>query len=376
MIKLSFLTAVAVSIWPSLASAEPMTFERVSNGGNCYIGCNWTVAKGEITANTPNDFQKFLSSSGSGPIFFNSSGGDFEAAMRLARMIRDADLDTMVGTSQPYYESLHEPVEGGICTNACAVAFLGGANRLIGLRTFNNEFDGLLSFERPGNSEILASLTEETLSGNDLLNEQISVGLFVNFLLEMGISSELYAELSRLPVGASLTIGPELAQSLNIATSDQTSSEWALFQLDTGLALKTRGSDQADGLWAFCSGDKYFLARAYSRADSEGNPCSDEFCFPSNNTTAVFEGATAVVGGTEFPIKLVDVLSQQDDPEVLVLTEVTRNLMLSLPSATGISLRPRVESRASTGNAGVFQWEWGAAFDDRLITLALRNCID
>lgn len=374
--KRAFCAAMVFMTWITSAVAEPMSFRSVSNGGNCYIGCNWTVATGEIIADTPEAFRVYLEADGVGPVMFNSSGGNAEAAMDLARLIREADMDTMVGISQAYAGSWHEPIEGGSCTDACAVAFLGGSNRLIGLRTFNYEYDGHLSFERLGNREILGSLTDETLSGNDLLNEQISIGLFVNFLLEMGVSSELFAELSRLPVGASLTIGPELAQSLSIAASDQLQSDWTLFQLNSGLALKSYGTGKADGLWAFCSGNGFYLARAYSKIDAEGNPCDDDFCYSPDSTAGVFEGGRILVDGTEFPTRLVDVVGPQGDAKALVWAEVNKDVLLALPTARKVSLRPQAESRAMLGFAQVFEWEWGASFDGRLMKLALNNCID
>jgi hypothetical protein len=374
--KFGIWPTLASMIWATLATAEPMTFQFVGNGGNCYIGCSWTVATGEITSDTPEAFRAYLEADGAGPVMFHSTGGDAEAAMELARLIREADIDTMVGKSEVYSEPWYEPVEGGACTDACAIAFLGGSNRLIGLRTFNYEYDGHLSFERLGNREILGSLTDETLSGNDLLNEQISIGLFVNFLLEMGVSSELFAELSRLDIGASLTIGPELAQSLSVATSDHSQSDWTLFQLGSGLVLKSYGSEKPDGLWAFCSGDGFYLARAYSKIDAEGNPCDDDFCHLHENTVQVFEGARVLVDATEFPTRFVDVLGSQENAKALVLAEVTNDVMMALPTARKLSLSPQAASRAMLGFAQVFEWEWGASFDERLMSLALKNCID
>lgn len=371
------LCAALVSVaWMTSVAAEPMTFQSVSNGGNCYIGCSWTVATGEITSDTPEAFKAYLDADGAGPVMFNSSGGDVEAAMDLARLIREADMDTMVGKSQVYSEPWYEPIEGGSCTDACAVAFLGGSNRLVGLRTFNYEYDGHLAFERLGNEEILGSLTDETLSGNDLLNEQISIGLFVNFLLEMGVSSELFAELSRLAVGASLTVSPELAQSLSIAASSQSQSDWSLFQLNSGLALKSYGTGKADGLWAFCSGNGFYLARAFSKVDAEGAPCDDDFCYSKDSTVNVFEGARVLVDGNEFPTRLVDVLGPEEDAKTLVWAEVTKDVLLALPTARKVSLEPQASSRAMLQFAQVFDWEWGTSFDERLMSLALKNCID
>lgn len=55
--------------------AEPMRFKRVSTGGNHC--CWWISAEGEITDETPRNFERFLASEkwASGPIRLDSPGG-------------------------------------------------------------------------------------------------------------------------------------------------------------------------------------------------------------------------------------------------------------------------------------------------------------
>ncbi|UWQ74418.1 hypothetical protein [Leisingera sp. M658] len=370
---------LAAFLWFSpgvIAQAEGMTFKSVSNGGNCYHGCAWTVAEGEITAETPVKFTEFVEKGEAWPIMFNSTGGNVPAAMELARLIRDAGIETMVGTSAPYYDNWYEPKEGGICTDACAIAFLGGTQRLAGLKTFNYEFAGQLSFDRLNGAEILDSIAETNLTGEDRLQEQVEIGLFVNFLLEMGVSPEVYAKIAALAPGAKFEPSDQEARDLRIVTTADTDHPWRLDQLASGLMARTGERGEIDGLWAFCYKESFLLARTFSKANDAGEPCSDDFCFPDDDISEVFEGAKLKVGDKLFPIGHAQTLRDMfDGTKVFVSAVVPRQALESLPSATKVTMSPAADSRAMNAKATIFEWEWGSEFDPRIIDLALKNCI-
>ena len=70
--------------------ADAMTFREESNGGNCSV-CSWFVADGEITSETPKQFEKFVADknySDPGTIYLNSPGGDLMAGIKLGELIR------------------------------------------------------------------------------------------------------------------------------------------------------------------------------------------------------------------------------------------------------------------------------------------------
>ncbi len=360
----------------AIAQAEGMDFKFVGNGGNCYLGCAWTVAEGEITEETPAKFSQFVEQGGTGPIMFNSTGGNLPAAMELARLIRAADMETMVGTSAPYSDNWYEPKEGGICADACAIAFLGGTQRLAGLKTFGYESAGQLSFDRLNGSEILDSLVETNLTGQDLLQDQVEIGLFVNFLLEMGVSPEVYAALAALAPGAKFEPSDQELQDLHIVTTVDTDHPWRLEQLDSGLMARTGERGEIDGLWAFCYEKSFLLARTFSKATDTGEPCTDDFCYSDADIYEVFEGARLNVGDQSFPMVHSQTLRDMfDGTKVFVSAVVPRQALASLPSATMVTMSPAADSRAMLAKSTIFEWEWGSEFDPRIIDLALKNCI-
>lgn len=376
MIYRSIVVAFLLLSTGAIAQAEGMNFKSVSNGGNCYHGCAWTVAEGEITEETPSKFSQFVEQGGTGPIMFNSTGGNVPAAIELAQLIRAADMETMVGTSAPYYDNWYEPKEGGICTDACAIAFLGGTQRLAGLKTFNYEFSGQLSFDRLNGTEILDSIAETNLSGKDLLQEQVEIGLLVNFLLEMGVSPEVYAKLAALAPGAKFEPSDQEARDLRIVTTADNDHPWRLDQLASGLMAKTGERGEIDGLLAFCYKESFLLARTFSKADDAGDPCSDDFCYSDNDISEVFQGAKLNVGDKFFPMSHAQTLRDMaGGTKVFVSAVVPRQALESLPFATKVSLSPAADSRAMNAKATIFEWEWGSEFDPRIIDLALKNCI-
>lgn len=360
----------------AIAQAEGMQFKSVGNGGNCYIGCAWTTAEGEITEDTPKKFAEYVENGGTGPIMFNSTGGDVPAAVELARLIRDAGIETMVGTSAPYYDNWYEPKEGGICADACAIAFLGGMQRLAGLKTYNYEFAGQLSFDRLNGTEILDSISEVNLTGKDLLQEQVEIGLFVNFLLEMGVSPEVYAKLAALAPGGRFEPSDREARDLHIVTTADTDHPWRLDQLASGLMARTGERGEIDGLWAFCYKERFLLARTFSKANESGEPCTDEFCYSDDDISGVFKGAKLNVGNKSFPMSHAQTLRDMaGGTKVFVSAVVPRQALVGLPSATKVTMSPAADSRVMNAKAAIFEWEWGSEFDPRIIDLALKNCI-
>lgn len=133
----------------SLGTGRPMDFvllERADCVGQ--TGClRWISAEGMIETQTPDAFRSFLASTKADglPLFINSRGGDYEAAMKLGRMARAAHLK--IGLGRPAYgkcggsagcraqaaKSKHSPGivrENGVrCDLACVFFLAGGEDR-------------------------------------------------------------------------------------------------------------------------------------------------------------------------------------------------------------------------------------------------------
>lgn len=341
------------------------------------MGCAWTVAEGVITADTPALFAKFLDEEGAaGTVMLHSEGGDASAAIELSRAFRANGVDTMIGMSRAYFDAWHEPVEGGKCLGPCALAFLGGKNRTVGLKTFNHQMTGDLAFEKIKGSEMIASI-DASVTGEDRLQEQMEIGVFVNFLLEMDVSPELYAALSKLPLGQRLEVDAKLAGELNVASSVENDSKWQLIQFGNGLAVSTRPTKKSDSvLSAFCHSGVYVIGRSFTEVDSDGDPCDDNFCYPINNMEVRFDGSSVEIAGNSFGVEYIGTMynSGADGERAVVMMSVSAEALKSLPKATGITLIPREQSRVMLAESQVMEFYWGETFDSRLIDLAMKNC--
>lgn len=72
-------------------------------------------------------------------VFYNSNGGDFEAGLNLAAMIRQRSLTT---------------VAQGFCRSSCANAFLGGVRRYLADRQSDVTFHGHYKYVAPMQTRI------------------------------------------------------------------------------------------------------------------------------------------------------------------------------------------------------------------------------
>jgi hypothetical protein len=134
MSNILYGAALILAFTPNLAEAEKMTFRQVGTGGNCST-CAWVAADGEITRDTPDDFEKFISEFG--PVHnlvINSLGGDLMAGMALGHTVRRHGISTIVGATitgrDPLYPNTSE-IEKGYCFSACSYAFFGGIDRYV-----------------------------------------------------------------------------------------------------------------------------------------------------------------------------------------------------------------------------------------------------
>jgi hypothetical protein len=127
------LSAVLLALAPITAGAQgAMRFSWGTNGGNCGQPCVWIAAEGEIVADTPAEFQRFINF-GLQPgalVFLNSPGGSVTAAMELGRQLRRNSALVAVGKNErdPLSRTYQRIVPGG-CLSACVFAFMGGAQR-------------------------------------------------------------------------------------------------------------------------------------------------------------------------------------------------------------------------------------------------------
>jgi hypothetical protein len=163
MMKMKALLVLV--LFASSAAAEPMQFEAIRNGGNCP-GCAYTQATGEITLDTPMEFENFVKTQQFGPGFvrLNSPGGDLAGGIMLGEIFRRYRVGTEVGSSSPILNAIEPGLKDrapGVCASACAYAFLGGDERSL-------DVDAKLGFHRFYKENALAEPTAQLFTGKDL----------------------------------------------------------------------------------------------------------------------------------------------------------------------------------------------------------------
>lgn len=176
-------------LMPSLAIAEKMTFRQAWTGGNCST-CVWVAAEGEITKETPADFERYVAEFGPvSALVINSPGGDLVAGMALGQIFRRQGITTVVGATVTgkYPDAPNtSQIEEGYCYSACSYAFFGGVERHVNAGEL-----GVHQFYATSGSDISSSDTQSIVS------------VILSYLREMEISDEAL-------VSASFTTPDEL----------------------------------------------------------------------------------------------------------------------------------------------------------------------
>lgn len=221
--------AAALTLVASAAGAAPMWFKAVSNGGNCG-DCAWTIAEGEITADTPDAFRAFLSEH---PwvreIVFHSPGGNLGAALELGRIIRDNELSTGIGRTEGDSGPWYVMKEDGVCNSACAFAFLAGGSR----NAYEDPDKGFAP--RSGTLGMHQFFTPD---GQDIPTAQTQqiMGQVLLYVLEMDINAEILSVASNTPADAMHVFSKDELENLGVLTASSV-SEMDLRVTAGGLSL-------------------------------------------------------------------------------------------------------------------------------------------
>jgi hypothetical protein len=185
---------------------SPMTFRVAVNGGNCS-SCNWILAEGEIQNDTPEKFELFLAeqSMAGGVVRFNSPGGDLLAGLKLGELIRQHGFDTAVGKTPGRI------AEGGvvwtekedaeaICASACVFAFAGGVRRYgVNSNIIGTTLNGRLGVHQFYDQRASEGIDKKVFDALDRSEDQVIVGLILEFLSRLNVSSDLMSIASSTP---------------------------------------------------------------------------------------------------------------------------------------------------------------------------------
>jgi len=241
------------------ASAQPMQIQVMNNTERCPA-CFIAIAYGEITPQTPEQFRELLGEPPSvipqvafRQVMLHSKGGDLKAGLELGRVFRQYNIQVMLVPNQ----KTGEPAE---CSSACAYAFLGSVDPD---ETILSDFvtsRPALGFHQFYDDRILSSTDRAEFTGYDRLREQAAVGMVINYLIEMGIKTDLYAAIADVPPGEMRFISEKEAFEFGIIDSFDAPEyhddsleepEWDLVAYGSGIALEFAYDDR--GQRFFCS---------------------------------------------------------------------------------------------------------------------------
>jgi hypothetical protein len=191
-----------------------MAFYTAGTGGNCDT-CVWIVAEGTISSDTPGLFERFISEKqrdGNIPryLHINSPGGELFAAIKLGELFRKYEFSIFVAKTLgelsqdgTYVDDRMVPRNEAVCASACVVAFAGGKRRLAIKDHYADAIsvnvDPKILVHQFYSADALVDPGKAQFSGLDRSADQVVSGLLLEYFNSMGVSSNLFQLMSRIP---------------------------------------------------------------------------------------------------------------------------------------------------------------------------------
>lgn len=233
-----FLFALAVlgsSTYQGSAHGKPMDFAIGSEPQRCGDpGCGgWIDAIGEITTNTPSEFEDFLSRISYPPaaVRLNSPGGSLIAGIKLGEIIRRHKLNT----------------EAVICASACAYAFFGGVER-----SFVDK-NSKLGVHRFYHNKALKNPTLLQFSGSDLDDSQKLMAGLLLYALEMDIDLRILAIAAEAGPDEMRWLSSEEARELKVTYNPNRWLPWDIKPVGQGVIAYSETEDKMRYMQLACS---------------------------------------------------------------------------------------------------------------------------
>ncbi len=233
---LLLLALVTGQAWAQTA----MTFRLAANGGNCN-GCEWIVADGVITSNTPSTFRRFVMTMPGGismDVALNSPGGNVSAAMELGRLIRERAYTTSVARTVP--EDQWSKTIAGECNSACALAFLGGVQRVYSPDLGTPEGGSRLGFHQftaSADARLNQVATLIEAMGIGLRTAQVLTGFMIAYTVDMGVDPRVITRASTITPERLWVLTASEAEQMKVTTRLSDQPEWRLETMRGGLLM-------------------------------------------------------------------------------------------------------------------------------------------
>lgn len=235
---------------------KPMTVAIVQGAwSRCEPDCpRWIVADGDIAESTPADFRRVLKQAGKMklPVLINSPGGSVEKAMEIGRMLRKAGLVVAVAETSfvgcaPGDKTCKLPPEKngvysgqavtwlGFCASACPLILAGGvtryahSNTVVGVHQFHNFWSGERIRYREtyrienGKKKVLSRkvVSRKYTSRESYGIDKPTRRKLVAYLTEMGVSTDLVAEMEKAPFTSLNELAPSRRAQLNLVSTSE-----------------------------------------------------------------------------------------------------------------------------------------------------------
>lgn len=362
---------------------SPMVFLAGYNGGNCN-GCEWIIAEGTITSETPALFKAYLEKkkpNRGASIQLNSPGGNLIAGIKLGELIRSAGLITLVGKTVGERASFDREAikdEGEvapesakrepICASACVYAFVGGETRFatkakIGVHQF---YDGKSA------SDPLA----KTASSIDRSADQLLAGLLLEYVIRMGIDPKLIAIASSVPPwGEMKWLTDQELTELKIDNSEVSYTPLSVEPFGTqGSFAETRSRSIYYSFHhrIYCKDRPDSVYLAFSFDAKGGNADYVKSMFEGVLSSSSIELGTSK-GAQFFPSKLFGVVvTKGEQPTVQASTLVVGATMADFQAADRVSINSNLSKHE--GNMA-FWMSFPIKGDRRKIGIVARSCV-
>lgn len=228
------------------AHADPMTFRSAKTGGNHC--CWWVAAEGEVTPDTPREFEEFMKNRPN-PIPYetirlHSPGGSLIAGLKLGYLFRQYHTFTTVSRTKSF--ASYDDWDDGICASACAYAFLGGVRRTL-------DSGARLGVHRFYKGSAADNLAAGQYSAKDLDDTQRAFAALVLYIRNMGVDPGFVGLADQAAPDQIHWVSAAEATNLQVINNLDVWSPWKIEPNGSGVIAYSQRADNKARMTLYCS---------------------------------------------------------------------------------------------------------------------------
>lgn len=269
--KIAMGAFLAVIGW---GGASAMEFSEQFNGAaRMDSESNWIYGEGQITAETPAQFEEFLKKTAIWKrqrIVLHSGGGSVIGGIKLGEIIRKNGFRTAVSKTVKNGD-FYAP-EPGICASACVLAMAGGVERdasegsRVGVHRMSVNFNQI----------------DRTLGIDDLKKSlsdtQVTLSLVLSHYIAMGIEPSIIEMMVEKGADDMKWLSNEEIKRSNIAFDPNAFGKWQIEGYGRGLVAFARSKDTRKQITIFCRAKSMRFT-----VTAKGSPYSTDYVKDTDN---------------------------------------------------------------------------------------------